>query len=130
MLASGTNEGRDYNQPVELETYWKPKYAKFEKLTIKIADRRVRYAAETELESFRACMQETLDSHDYENVFVQAIGEIEARVRERVGKGSRFEEWIAAREQMEGTPRERAIAWRRLGNPRRARAEKATEVAF
>jgi len=114
MLASGTNEGRDYNQPVELETYWKPKYAKFEKLTIKIADRRVRYAAETELESFRACMQETLDSHDYEIVFVQAIGEIEARVRERVGKGSRFEEWIAAREQMEGTPRERAIAWRAL----------------
>lgn len=53
MLASGTNEGRDYNQPVELETYWKPRYAKFEKLTIKIADRRVRYAADTELESFR-----------------------------------------------------------------------------
>ncbi len=114
MLASGTNEGRDYNQPVELEAYWKPKYAKFEKLTIKIADRRVRYAAETELESFRACMQETLDSQDYENVFLQAIGEVESRVRERVGKSSRFDEWITAREQMVGTPRERAIAWRAL----------------
>ena len=114
MLASGTNEGRDYNQPVELETYWKPRYAKFEKLTIKIADRRVRYAADTELESFRACMQETLDLQKYEHLLVMAIGEIEARIRKRVGEAARFKEWISAREQMEGTPRERAIAWRAL----------------
>ena len=114
MLASGTNEGRDYNQPVELETYWKPRYAKFEKLTIKIADQRVRYAADTELESFRACLQETLDLQKYEHLLVMAIGEIEARIRKRVGEAARFKEWISAREQMEGTPRERAIAWRAL----------------
>jgi hypothetical protein len=114
MLASGTNEGRDYNQPVELETYWKSRYAKFEKLTIKIADRRVRYAADTELESFRACLQETTDGAGYDPLFERACEKIRARIRVRIGNDRRFQDWIAAPEQTEGTPRERALAWRAL----------------
>ena len=114
MLASGTNEGRDYNQPVELETYWKSRSTKFEKLTIRIADRRVRYAGDTDLESFRACMQESLDGASYDSSFNRACDDIRSRIQSRIGKGRRFEDWIAAREQAEGTPRERAVGWRAL----------------
>ena len=35
--------------PVEVERYWRDKFARFEKLAIKIADRRVRNAADTEM---------------------------------------------------------------------------------
>ncbi|GIW86330.1 MAG: hypothetical protein KatS3mg108_0654 [Isosphaeraceae bacterium] len=114
MLASGTNEGRDYNEPISIEKYWRPKHARFEKLAIKIADRRVRYAADSEINSFRACMQDSLDVPQYEQAFARACEEIESRILARAGSSKRFEEWIATRRQMEGTLRERAIGWRSL----------------
>ncbi|RUL89467.1 ORC-CDC6 family AAA ATPase [Tautonia sociabilis] len=114
MLASGTNEGRDYNEPISIEKYWRPKHSRFEKLAIKIADRRVRYAADSEINSFRACVQDSLDIPRYEPVFARACEEIESRIRARVGASRRYGGWIDARQQAQGTPRERAIGWRSL----------------
>lgn len=114
MLASGTNEGRDYNEPISIEKYWRPKHSRFEKLAIKIADRRVRYAADSEITSFRACMQDSLDMPRYEPIFARACEEVEVRLLARVGASKRFETWIDARRQAHGTPRERAIGWRSL----------------
>ena len=53
MLASGAAEGRDYERPVELEWYWRKYSARFEKVVMRIADRRVRAATDTELDTFR-----------------------------------------------------------------------------
>lgn len=114
MLASGTNEGRDYNEPISIEKYWRPKHSRFEKLAIKIADRRVRYAADSDISSFRACMQDSLDTPQYEPIFARASEEVAARIRERVGDGKRFEGWIQARQEATGSPREKAIGWRSL----------------
>jgi hypothetical protein len=114
MLASGALEGRDNERPVELEGYWRRHYARFEKLVMRAADRRVRAAAETELGAFRPCLQDSLEGPPWESVFARACDEVAARVRAQAGDVDRFREWIAAREQLAGTPRERAIAWRAL----------------
>jgi hypothetical protein len=114
MLASGAAEGRDYQRPVELEWYWRRYYARFEKVVLRVADRRVRAAADTELDTFRPCLEESLETPEWEPVFRRARDEVATRVRLRAGTSARFREWIAAREQMEGTPREQAIAWRTL----------------
>jgi hypothetical protein len=114
MLASGAEEGRDYEKPVELERYWRRRHDRFEKLVLRVADRRARDAAETPFEAFRPVLQESLDTAEWEPVFARACGEIAARVRERAGNAERFREWITTREQIDGTPRERATAWRAL----------------
>ena len=59
-------------------------------------------------------MQDSLDVPQYEPVFGRACEEIEARIIARAGSSKRFEEWIGAKRQMQGTPRERAIGWRSL----------------
>jgi hypothetical protein len=114
LLASGGAEGRDYQHPVELEWYWRRHSAQFEKVVLRVADRRVQAAADTKLDTFRPCLEESLETPEWEPVFHRAHDEVAARVRLRAGPSARFREWIAAREQMEGTPREQAIAWRTL----------------
>jgi hypothetical protein len=59
-------------------------------------------------------MQDSLDLPHYEPVFARACEEIEARIIARAGASKRFEEWIAARRQTQGTPRDRAVGWRSL----------------
>jgi hypothetical protein len=114
MLASGSVEGRDHEAPIELEWYWRKRYERFEKYVMRIADRRVRASTETEADVFSPCLEDNLDGAEYEDVFNKAIWEIAKRVRERVERIDRFQEWIDARDRMQGTPRERAIAWRAL----------------
>jgi hypothetical protein len=114
MLASGSALDRDHETPIELERYWRKHYQRFEKHVMHIADRRVEASTETEPAAFRSYLEDSLDSSEYESTFLRAIEEIAARVRERGQQSLRFQEWVETREQMEGTPRERAIAWRAL----------------
>lgn len=114
MLASGADVGRDVQAPVEVERYWRRKYKEFEKLVVKVADRRVRDAVETPFDGFRPILQESLDTAEWERVFLRASAEVRDRVLTRAGKAERFRDWIAARDKAEGTPRERAINWRAL----------------
>jgi hypothetical protein len=114
MLASGSGESRDHEVPIELERFWRKRHERFEKHVMHIANRRVRWSTETELDAFRSCLEDNLDGPEYEPVFGRAIQEVTQRVRERVRQTSRFQEWLEARERMEGTPRERAVSWRAL----------------
>jgi hypothetical protein len=114
MLASGAEEGRDYQRPVEMEWYWRRHSARFEKVVLRVADRRVRAATDTELESFRPYLDESLETPEWEPVFRRAREEVSARVRARAAESVRFGEWVALTAQREGTPREQAVAWRAL----------------
>jgi hypothetical protein len=114
MLASGSVQGRDHDTAIELESYWRKRHERFEKHVMRIADPRVRASTETELDVFRSCLEDNLDGAQYEPVFDQAVREISARVRERAGRTGRFQEWVETRERLQGTHRERAIAWRAL----------------
>jgi len=114
LLASGSAEGRDHEAPIEVEWYWRRHHERFEKHVMRIADRRVRSSTDTELDTFRSCLEDSLDGAEYEPIFDRAAGEIATRVRGRVQQSSRFQEWVEARERTRGTPRERAIAWQAL----------------
>jgi hypothetical protein len=110
MLASGSVGGRDHEFPIELEWFWRKRHERFEKHVMRIAARRVRASTETELDAFRSCLEDALDSPEWEPIFHKACVEVAERVRERVRRSGRFQEWVEARERMEGTPRERAVA--------------------
>ena len=114
MLSSGAHQGRDYEQAIEIESYWRQKPERFEKLAMKVADRRVQAAPETEIDSFRSCLQDALDAPEWNEKYSNIIGIVSARVRERTERHPRFQEWIVARERAEGTLREQAIGWRAL----------------
>jgi hypothetical protein len=60
MLSSGAEKGRDYGDTIEIESFWRAKPDKFEKLATKVANRRIDEAEDTELASFGSCLQETL----------------------------------------------------------------------
>jgi hypothetical protein len=114
MLSSGAHQGRDYENAIEIESYWRQKPERFEKLAMKVADRRVQAAPETEIDSFRSCLQDALDTPEWNQTFSSIIDVVSARLEERVQRLPRFQDWIAAREKAAGPPRERAIAWRAL----------------
>lgn len=114
MLSSGAHQGRDYESAIEIESYWRQKPDRFEKLAMKVADRRVRAAPETEIDSFRSCLQDALDSPEWTDTYTSIIGVVSKRIEDRVQQLPRFKEWISARERATGTLRERAIGWRAL----------------
>jgi hypothetical protein len=114
MLSSGAHQGRDYESAIEIESYWRQKPDRFEKLAMKVADRRVRAAPETEIDSFRSCLQDALDSPEWSDKYTNIIATICKRIQNRVQHTPRFQEWISVRERSTGTLRERAIAWRAL----------------
>jgi len=115
MLSSGAHQGRDYEHATEIETFWRGKPDRFEKLAMKVADRRVQAAPDREeIGTFKACLQDALDLAEWDDTFSTIIREVSDRIRRRVGTQPRFQEWIALREKDEGTLRERAISWRSL----------------
>jgi hypothetical protein len=114
LLESGTTGGRDYEVVPLLEDYWRQHAKQFEKVVLNIADRRTQAASSVEISSFASCLQDSLDGTEWQTVFEKTLQEIPARVRAKAGKRGIFTEWIAAREALEGTPRERATAWRAL----------------
>lgn len=115
MLSSGAHQGRDYEHATEIESYWRGKPDRFERLAMKVADRRVQAAPDREeIGTFKACLQDALDLPEWDDIFSKIIKDVSGRIRQRVGTQPRFQEWIALREKDEGTLRERAITWRSL----------------
>ena len=114
MLSSGAHQGRDYGQAIEIESFWRQKPDRFEKLAMKVADRRVEAAPETEIASFKTCLQDALDSPEWNETHTSIIDIVSNRIGDRVKFHPRFHDWIASREKATGTLRERAVSWRAL----------------
>jgi hypothetical protein len=114
LLASGSEEGRDHDAPIELEWYWRRRHERFERHVMRIADRRVRSSIETELDIFRSCLEDDLNARAYEPVFERAAQVVSERVHARIGTNLQFREWYDARRALLGTSRERAMGWRTL----------------
>jgi hypothetical protein len=114
MLSSGARTGRDYGEVVLLENYWRGNIKRFENLVLNVADRRTQSAADVEIHSFSSCLQSSLDGTEWQAKFDEAFQTVSARAKNLAGGKARFQDWIAAREQIDGTPRERVVAWRAL----------------
>jgi hypothetical protein len=133
MLSSGATEGRDYESVVFLEQFWREKKKRFEKMVLNIADRRVRAAADVEISSFGSCLQDSLDGTEWQQKFVHALEVVKTRVLTLAGTQALFQGWVAERQEMDGTPRELAIAWRALEiliEREKRKAQKAFDFAL
>jgi hypothetical protein len=114
IFAPGAEQGRDYGSTIEIENFWRAKADKFEKLTTKVGDRRIKEASDTAMGSFRGCLQESLSGSEWDQRFGEIAVSVAARVKEAHGSKERFQEWISSREAFQGTPKERATEWRGL----------------
>ncbi|HXT71685.1 MAG TPA: hypothetical protein VN700_18155 [Vicinamibacterales bacterium] len=114
LLASGSEEGRDHDAPIELEWFWRRRHERFERHVMRLADRRASASAETELDIFRTCLEDDLNGPSYEAIFERAAAVVEARVAARVGSDPQFRDWYEARRAEVGSPREQAMGWRTL----------------
>ena len=98
-----------------IEDYWRGARAqKFVKLTSSVADRRARDVRDVEMGPFASCLHDSLDGDEWRDVFELAIPVVAKRVRDRVAGRQRYLGWIAEKEALNGTPREKLLAWRVL----------------
>ena len=113
LLSPGAATGRD-SVVILLEEFWREKSRRLEKLLLSIADRRSRYARDTDVHEFGPNLEDSLDDARWNQRFESAARTIEARVREKVAAKPSFSQWLTAQSGAGDTPRERAIAWRTL----------------
>jgi hypothetical protein len=115
MLAEGASEGREYEQTLLLEPYWRKHYKSLERHVLKIADRRVHEArVDQQGESFRFYLHDGLDGPKWDERFREAAKTIQNRVEAQAGAAGTFREWIESTASLNAGPRETAIAWKRL----------------
>lgn len=115
LLSLGGTSGREYGE-IKLEEFWRRggNSKRFETTVTNIADLRARSAPDVQISSFAAYLESSLDTNEWHDQYLRAIQVISERVRKRVGSKKSYDERIKARENLDETPRERAIAWRTL----------------
>ncbi|HOD19122.1 MAG TPA: hypothetical protein PLV86_00020 [Candidatus Fermentibacter daniensis] len=118
LLANGALEGRDYGEVVNLEDAWE-KTKRFEKAVTGIAERRARMASDVAagawaIGSFEASLKSSLDSAEFEKTLSSALETVQGRVIQLVATHQKYREWVRARTEFDGTPREKLVAWRAL----------------
>jgi len=116
VLAEGATTDREYGEPIKLEDYWRApgRARRFEEVVTNIADRRVKSVPDVQVSSFAAHIEESLDGTEWQDAYLRAIDQISERIRTTHSASGRYQEWIHASRLQNGTPRERAIAWRSL----------------
>ena len=116
MMAVGSTTGREYGEPIYLEDFWRDSSnsKRFENVVTNIADRRARLTRDLEIGPFSGCLQDSLDSMEWQNKFMKSLETIQARVYKRADFTKRYESWIRDKEAFSGTSRECAIEWRIL----------------
>ena len=113
MLASGSLEGRDHGETIEIEQFWRGRYQRFEKHCLHVADRRAQWARGVNMQAYSQCITPVLDD-SWDSRFEEALDKIKARVQAIANDHSEFIEWIDQRERLEGTPQELANEWKQL----------------
>jgi hypothetical protein len=114
LLAEGALEDRDYDGEIRLERRWRKRGVAYVKFVDQIADLRAHEADGFEGRSFFPALAEDLDPVVWDKVFETQSAEIERRLVARVGHHQRYEQWLAQRRAVSGSPRDRALAWREL----------------
>jgi len=116
LLGSGGTPGREYNEPIVLEEFWRPEgnSKRFEQTTANIADRRARLNPDVQVGPFEGCLQSSLDSTEWQEKYSAIIQTVSTRIREKTHSTKRYDRWLSTCESTEGTPRERAVRWRAL----------------
>jgi hypothetical protein len=119
LLAAGALPGRDYADVINLEEAWRRNPKRFEAAVSVIAERRARVASDVaagdaHVSSFAAVLDTSLDSPDWSSRVEEAIGTVHARIRAIVTRDPKYAAWLRSREVLDGTAREKLVAWRTL----------------
>lgn len=118
LLASGALPGRDYGDVINLEEAWRRTPRRFETAIATIAERRARMAGDVATGdapgSFAAIIDGNLDTPERLDRTLAALKIVSDRARGVAAQDQRYSEWVRAREEAEGNPREKLIAWRAL----------------
>jgi hypothetical protein len=114
LLAEGVLENRDYDGEIRLESRWRDRKAAYEKFVDQIADLRARDADGFQGRSFFPALADELDAATWDSVFEAQCRAIEQRLVARVGQQQRYQQWLAARRAVSGSPRDRALSWREV----------------
>jgi hypothetical protein len=113
IIGLGSTVGREYEQ-INLEVFWNTNSKRFESSMISIAEKRARLARDYSSASFVESLQDTLDGIEWQERFETVVKVISERVKKSGYSTKKYEDWIGAKETLEGTPRQRAIAWKAL----------------
>lgn len=117
MLSSGAEKGRDYGATIEIESFWRSnnRWKRFEELAMRVADRRIKEASDTNILSFQGCVEESLAGPKWDQRFTEIAATVAARVREKYGGKDRFREWVRLRDEAgHESPADKATEWRKL----------------
>jgi hypothetical protein len=114
LLASGSDDGRDHHQPVEIEKYWRKHFKGFEKHVMRLADRRVQASIDTELQTFAPSIEADLNGPEWEDKMNAAIKAIRARLETLVEQHPKFGAWVGARKNEDISKFDRAVSLRAL----------------
>ena len=117
LLANGALEGRDYDGVVNLEAAWKKQ--RFAVAVTEIAERRARMASDVAAGawatgSFAASLDSRLNPSEYEQAFNSALDTVIKRIIRLVGNQKKYRQWVQLRNEFDGTPLEKLVAWRVL----------------
>jgi hypothetical protein len=114
MLASGATEGRDYDEEVLIERFWRKYPKRFESLATNIADRRVAVAVEVDVSSLEGCLPGSLDGPQWRQRFSDIVEVVRKRTVVATAGSDVFSEWIHAPITANATGEEQAVGWRIL----------------
>ena len=116
ILSPGAIAGRDYDSVIQLEGFWRERSrkARFEKLLLRVGDRRASTATAVEIDSFSSCLHASLEGTQGEDRIEPAVKEVEQHVHSIAGKAALYQGWISICEKKEGTAREKLLNWRTL----------------
>lgn len=114
LLAQGALEDRDYDGEIRLESRWRDRKVAYERFVDQIADLRARDADGFQGRNFFPALADELDPAAWDSVFEAQCAAIEQRLLARVGQQQRYQQWLAARRAVSGSPRDRALSWREV----------------
>ncbi len=114
LLARGASPGREYDEPIKLEDYWRGKRGQFRNTVVSIADKRTMFASDfltsdLNFGSFTSYLQDDLNEDIWNSTYLEAIRTIEEKLRLNFGKYERFRDLVNNGSISVGTPKDRAI---------------------
>lgn len=115
LLDLGAKHGRDYSDRSRtLERYWHEYPARFQRLVMNIADKRVKEARSVEIGSFAECLQASFDSANLQAKMHDVLERVRTRILSKYEQINQFKHWLKTKDNLAGSAYEQALSWRSL----------------
>ena len=113
LLSPDGTAGRECNNPIMLERFWRDQPNKFENLLADISDKRTRLHSEYNIQSFSGNLQDNLEA-DYDDKFKNASDKISQSILDRFDLEQKYKMWIDRCKNSLSSPPQSAEEWKLL----------------